>query len=71
MIDKDLCGGHPVQRQVAEPSPKSSQALPVPAKSPEEDISPEEAISLEEDTSKHEFYVGDGLGRGSDGRSKR
>ena len=56
---------------MAEPSSKSSQALPVPAKSPEEAISSEEAISPEEDASKNEFDVGDGLGRGPAGRSKR
>ena len=70
-MDEDLWKDHPVQRQVAEPSPRPSQSLPVPAKPPEEAVSPEEAISPEEDTSKNEFDVGNGLGRGSDGRSKR
>ena len=57
VMDKDLWEDHPVQRQVAEPSLKPSQALPVPAKPPEEAISPEE------DTSKNELDVGDGLGQ--------
>ena len=44
-MNKDLWRDHPVQRQVAEPSPKPSQALSVLAKPPEEAISLEEAIS--------------------------
>ena len=56
MVDKDLWKDHPVQRQVAVPSLKYSQTLPVPAKPLEEAISPEE------DASKNEFDVGGGLG---------
>ena len=64
-MDKDLWKDHPVQRQVAEPSTKPSQALPVPVKPPGEAISPEE------DTSKHRYDVGGGLCQGPDGMSKR
>jgi hypothetical protein len=65
VMGKDLWRDHPVQQQVAEPSPKPAQVLPVPAKLPEKAISPEE------DTRRNKCNVGDSLGQGPDGRSKR
>ena len=42
VMDEDLWKDHPIQRQLTKPSPKSSQALPVPAKPPEEAVPSEE-----------------------------